>query len=168
MARDFGASARPSWRRGQRLVFLRWIGGYVGLLAGLALFASLPTAMVLSLGNPNGDKPPRAQGGPGCRPISKARFLRGWKADPRVIRFQGVAFTRRRGDIFCGVTHDGLVGRSFAVCEFDSPVELAVAAGGRESYFDVGAGYSAVVEARPDGPRCVVTGLFRYYPGAAP
>jgi hypothetical protein len=168
MATDFGAKDRPTWRRGQRMAFLRWIGGYAGLVAGLLLFASLPTSMALSVGDPNGDKPPRAEGGPACPAISKAQFFRGWKAEPRVIHFQGVAFTRRRGDASCGMAHDGLIGRSFPVCEFDAPVELAVAAGGREVYFDVRPGYTAVIEARPDGPRCTITGLFQFYPARTP
>ena len=165
MAQDYGGEGRPGWRRGQRLLFLRWAVGHAGLIAGFLLFASLPTAMAVSLGDPNGDPVPKAQGGPACRTISKAQFFRGWNADPRTIRFQGVAFSRRRGDAFCGMGHDGRFGAGFPVCEFDAPVELAVAGGGRESYFDVGPGYTAVVEARAAGPRCVITGLFHYYPG---
>jgi hypothetical protein len=162
MARDFGGKGRPRWRRGERLLFLYWAAGYAGLIAAFVLFAALPTTMALSLGNPNGDPPPKAEGGPRCRSISKARFLQGWKEDPHVIHFQGVAFARRRGDIFCGVRREGLMGKRFPVCELDAPVQLGVTLAGRETYWDVTPGYTAVVEARPDGPRCVVTG--RYMP----
>jgi hypothetical protein len=165
MATDFGDQGRPAWRRGQRLAFAGWVGVRIGLAAGFLLFASLPTAIAVSLGDPNGDPVPKAEGGPACRRISKAQFFRGWNADPRTIRFQDVAFSRRRGDAFCGMGHDGGFGAHYPVCEFDAPVELAVASGGRDSYFDIGPGYTAVVEVRPTGPRCVVTGRFHYYPG---
>jgi hypothetical protein len=161
MARDFGGEGRLRWRRGERLLYLRWAAGHVGLVAAFGLFAALPTTMALSLGNPNGEPPPKAAGGPVCRAIAKAKFLQGWREDPHVIHFQGVAFARRRGDIFCGVRRDGMFGRTFPVCELDAPVQLGVTRAGRESYWDVTPGYTAVVEARADGPRCVVTGRYR-------
>lgn len=162
MARDFGGKERPRWRRGERLLFVRWLAGYAMMAAAFVLFAALPTSMVLSLGPPPGQAAPAPQGGPDCRPIPKAKFLQGWTEAPHVIRFQGAAFARRRGDIFCGVRRDGLFGARFPVCELDAPVQLGVTVDGHESYWDVSPGVTAVVEARPAGPRCVVTG--RYLP----
>jgi hypothetical protein len=162
MARDFGGGGRSRWRRGERLDVLRRIGGYVAMAAVFVLFAALPTTMTLSLGQAPGPVAPAPADRPACRAVSKAKFLQGWTEPAHVIHFQGVAFARRRGDIFCGVRRDGLFGRTFPVCELDAPVQLGVVIAGRESYWDVGPGWTAVVEARPDGARCVVTG--RYLP----
>jgi len=41
-------------------------------------------------------------------------------------------------------------------------VQLGVTIDELDTYWDVGPGWTAVVEARPEGPRCVVTG--RYLP----
>lgn len=162
MARDFGGGGRSRWRRGERLDVLRRIGGYGAMAAVFLLFAALPTSMVLSLGQPPGEVDPAPAGKPACHAISKAKFLQGWTEPAHVIHFQGAVFARRRGDIFCGVRRDGLFGARFPVCELDAPVQLGVAIAGRETYWDVTPGWTAIVEARPAGPRCVVSG--RYQP----
>lgn len=162
MARDFGGNGRPRWRRGERLFFLRWLGGFAAMGAAVVLFATLPTTMALSVGEPPSQAAPAPKDKPACRPISKAKFQQGWSKDARVIHFQGVGFARHRGDIFCGVRRDGLFGKYFPVCELNAPVQLGVLVDGRETYWDVTPGYTAVVEGRPDGPRCVVMGRFSF------
>jgi hypothetical protein len=162
MAGDFGGGGRSRWRRGERLDVLRRFGGYAVMATVFVLFAALPTSMTLSLGQPPGPVAAAPEGKPPCRQISHASFLRGWREAPHVIHFQGAAFARRRGDIFCGVRRDGLFGKTFPVCELDAPVQLGVTVDELDTYWDVGPGWTAVVEARPEGPRCVVTG--RYLP----
>lgn len=159
MTRDFGGRERPRWRRGRRVDYLRDLGGRASLLAGFLIFASLPAMLAISGMQP--EPAPRAKGGVDCRRISRAEFLRGWEAPPRTVRYQGVAFARRRGDAECGTGHDGLFGRGFPACAFSAPVAIGVTLGAHDAYFAVGAGYTAVVEARPEGVRCVVLGVHR-------
>ena len=159
MAQDFGGRGRPAWRPGRRMDYLRDLGGRVGLVGGFLIFASLPAMLAVSGMQPA--PPPKASGGIDCRRISRAEFLRGWRDPPRTIHYQGIAFARRRGDAECGTGHDGLFGRGFPACEFSAPVALGVTLGGRDAYFAVGPGYTAVVEARPEGVRCVVLGVNR-------
>ena len=172
MVTDFGASTRPSWRRGQRWAVARSVGGKPALVVGLLLIASLPTAIPISIEQMNVDKGPSSNPvGKPCRPISEALFNRGWTAPPRTFAFVGATFARRRGDADCSAGRHGLfglVGPVYPVCEFDAPVELAVTSGGRSAWFDVRPGYTAVVEARPDGARCTITGLFQFYPSPTP
>ena len=59
---------------------------------------------------------------------------------------------RDHAEILAGVI-DGLT--------IGAPVALGVTLGGRDAYFAVGPGYTAVVEARPEGVRCVVLGVHR-------
>ena len=162
MARDFGGGGRPRWRRGERLLFLRWLGGYAVMATVIVLFAALPTTMSLSLGEPPSQADAAPKDKPACRPISKEKFLQGWKKDARVIHFQGVGFARHRGNISCGVRRDGLFGNYFPVCELNAPVQLGVIVEGRETYWDVTPGYTAVVEGRADGPRCVISGRYSF------
>lgn len=172
MAKDFGASAQPSWRRGQRGAVVLSVGGKAALVAGLLLIASLPAAIPISIEQMNVDKGPSSNPiGKPCGRIPEALFSRGWATPPRTFTFVGATFTRHRGDADCSSGRHGLlglIGPIYPVCEFDAPVELAVTSGGESAWFDVRPGYTAVVEARPDGPRCTITGLFRFYPSPAP
>jgi hypothetical protein len=159
---DFGAKTRPTWRRGQRLAFVAWVGARVGLVSGFLVFASLPTMMALNdFGPPVADpRTVKIQGKP-CRITSAALFDRGWRAPARVIHFEGVAFARRRGDIFCHVRHEGFRGTPYPVCEFDTPYSLAVTkAGAPTAYFEAPPGYTVVVQVKAAGTSCLVTKKF--------
>lgn len=46
----------------------------------------------------------------------------------------------------------------FAACATAAPVERGVTRGDHQAYFAVGPGFTAIVEARPLGVRCVVVG----------
>lgn len=159
MGQDFGSRAAPVWRRGQRLAFLWSRLTQAGLVAGLLMFASLPTSIALSMRGGGGGPPPPV--GAPCRPIDRARFERGWAKPAHSFSFYGAAYARRTGDVFCYVLRDGLFGPRHAVCEFTTPTELAVTVGGRTSYFDIGPGLTVVTDVRADGPHCVVAGRFR-------
>ena len=161
MARDYGGAEAPSWRRGRRLAFLWTWGSRVILVTGFLVFASLPTMLALSMGNPPGsDELPKAIVGAPCRAISQAEFYRGWKSGPRTFVFLHATFTRRRGDADCHGRSDRFASH-YPVCEFDAPVQLAVTSEGKHFWFDVGPGATAVIEARPGKARCTVTGRFK-------
>jgi hypothetical protein len=161
MARDFGGG-RPRWRRGERLGFLRDRLGAILLVAGFLVFASLPTAFALSGSFHDDTGPVKASGGRPCRVISRAEFERGWREPPHSFNFAGATFERRRGDVECSARQPGGLGKPYVACAFDAPYQVAVAAMGRQGWFEVGAGNMAVVEARIEGLRCTVTG--RYMP----
>jgi hypothetical protein len=166
--RDFGSKGPPRWRAGQRLSFLHARTAPLVLLAALALIGSLPLVMPLSIDRMNIDGgPPSAARGQPCRQISEAVFNHGWARAPYSFTFSGVTLARRRGDADCATGRHGLlglVGPVYPVCEFDAPVQLAVTSHGRTRYFAVPAGYKAVVEARPDETRCIVTARSRLTP----
>jgi hypothetical protein len=159
VARDYGGAEPPSWRRGRRLAFLWTWGSRVVLVIGLLVFASLPTMLALSMGGPP-EPAPKPPVGPPCRPITQAQFYRGYREGPKTFVFLRATFTRRRGNAECRGHSDGLA-KHYPVCEFNAPIELAVTAAGKHYWYDVGPGYSAVVEAPPGGPRCTITGRFR-------
>jgi hypothetical protein len=166
MARDFGAKAPPSWRRGQRLATARVRAGQLFLLACLLLIASLPLAMSVSIDQMSGKGPGGDTGGVPCPPSSEAMFNRGWAGDPLIFTFSGVTFARRRADADCSAGKHGLfgvVGAIYPTCRFDAPFQLAVVDHGRTRYFAVPPGYMAVVEAAPRETRCTVTHRFDIY-----
>jgi hypothetical protein len=162
MTRDFGGVDRPGWRPGQRGLFLRHWLGEILLVAGLLVFASLPTALVLSGSFHADTRPARVTGGRACRAISEAAYDRGWKKPPQRFHFGGATFERRRGGADCFSRAPGGLGPAFATCTFDAPVEVFVAFEGRRAWYDVGVGATAVVDARRQGLNCVVNG--RYQP----
>jgi hypothetical protein len=160
MTRDYGGQDRPVWRAGRRLEFITWYGGRGGLFIAFVIFAALPTLVAIS---PIGPSLLPAKHRPftprPCQPITEAVFERGWKDDPRTFSFLGVTFARRRGDADCQGRKGFFEKVYWPVCEFDVPFQLAVARGGRTLYYAVPAGYTAVVDARPDAAtRCYVTG----------
>jgi hypothetical protein len=152
MVRDYGGVERPRWRGGQRGLFIRHWTSQILLVGGFLVFASLPAAFALS-GGFHSDRPDfnaKATGTP-CRPITEAQFMRGWKQPPRRFQF---------GAADCSAREPGGPGPAFATCSFNAPFEVAVDFDGRKAWYDVGAGNSAVVDARRAGLTCRVTGRF--------
>lgn len=156
MTRDFGSGRSPLGQRAE----LTWrILSHGALVSGLLLLASLPTMMAAPDAPLPEDPPAHSVSGQPCQAISEAKFDWGYHRPARVITYQGVAFARRSGDVSCVVRHEGL--RRFPVCKFSQPIEVSVTADGETAYFEVGGGYTAIVEARREGVRCVVTGRFK-------
>lgn len=160
MARDYGGSGPPRWRRGRRMAFLWTWGSRVFLVVGFLIFASLPTMLALSMGGAP-EPPPKPPVGPPCRPITQAEFYRGYRELPKTFVFLHTTFTRRRGNADCHGRSDDFA-KHYPVCEFNAPVQLSITSGGKHFWFDIGPGITAVVEARPGTARCTVTGRFSY------
>src|SRR5512146_1757048 len=158
MVRDYGVRASSVGSRGRWLRRVMRFGMAVGVVGPILALASIPTLIGVAADAPDPDDPTRGAVGEPCRAVSEADFERGWRDPPRTFVFQRAAFARRRGDADCTVLHDGPLERPYPACRFDAPAALAVTAGGRSAYFDIGPGLTAEVEVRPAGVRCVVTG----------
>lgn len=166
MARDFGAKERPRWRPGDRWASVRFVAARAALIAGFLVFASLPTMFAMSMGSPpDPDEMPKTIVGQPCPTITQAKFYRGYREAPKTFVFLHATFTRRRGHADCRGRSDQLASH-YPVCEFNAPVELAVTLDGKHYWYDVGPGYTAIVEARPTGPRCTITGRFNLMLGS--
>jgi len=159
MARDYGSKDPPAWRRGQRFALVRVWAGRAALVAGFLVFASLPTMLAMSMGGAP-DPPIKPAVGRPCPVIDQRTFYRGYPEAPKTFVFLHATFTRRRGHADCQGRSDHFASH-YPVCVFNAPVELAVTVDGQHYWWDVGPGYTAVVEAPPAGPKCTITQRFK-------
>lgn len=158
MATDQVSVGGPSREgRGRRLWC--WAAIAVGLVAFVALGAEIIARR---------DRAEQARrdafwrvDGPPCAPLDPKVF-RGLGRYPQVTPYDETLYRRAGGAMTCTHLVDEVGGAKvrYQVCKFDAPTYLAVAQGGREWFFDLGA-RSAAVTVVKDKARCVVIPPFK-------
>lgn len=146
------APTRGRWRR-------------IAAVVGLTLLVSAPGFLVVA--REHGAKLAATAAfwrveGPPCAPLSAARF-HDVQRPPSVTPYDGAVYMRHGGAMTCTHRTETIAGTPVrhAVCKFDKPDYLGVAAGGRERFYDLTMGRAAAVRVVGGQVRCVVADKFQ-------
>jgi hypothetical protein len=100
--------------------------------------------------------------GPPCAPLDPTIF-RGLRRYPQATPYDETLYRRAGGAMTCTHLVDRIGGAKvrYQVCKFNAPDYLLVSQSGRDRFYDLTAGRSALVTVVKDEVRCVVIPPFR-------
>jgi hypothetical protein len=88
-----------------------------------------------------------------CQQISASQF-HSVSSLPKITPYSGATFARYRGDVICARKLENNRRERSTICKFSAPDYLSVSSGGRNFYFDLTGGRSAVVEIFRNNIKC--------------